>query len=58
MLDIYGDGYADGELVLDMWKCPNCETSFEIEYEKHDYCPICGQAIDWTDYEEELEELQ
>ena len=22
--DIYGDGYADGEIVLDSWDCPNC----------------------------------
>lgn len=51
--DVYGDGYADGELVYDMWRCPNCETSFEIECEKHDYCPKCGQAIDWSDYREE-----
>ena len=50
--DIYGDGYADGELVLDMWRCPSCGTSFEIEYEKHDYCPVCGQAIDWSNYKE------
>ena len=55
---VYGDGCSDGDIVYDTWKCPNCEYAFEIEYDKHDYCPICGQAIDWTDYEEELEELQ
>lgn len=50
--DIYGDGYADGVLVLDSWKCPNCEKSYEIDYDKYDYCPCCGQCIDWSDYEE------
>lgn len=36
--------------------CPHCETEeieFEIEdsleYEKFDFCPRCGQALDWSD---------
>ncbi len=46
--DIYGDGYGDdGNLIYDTYDCPNCQTSYEIEYEKYDYCPHCGQAIDW-----------
>ena len=24
-------------------------TSYEIECEKYDYCPCCGQALDWSD---------
>lgn len=48
--DIYGDGYSDGEIVLDSWDCPNCGASYEIDYDDYDYCPICGQAIDWSDY--------
>lgn len=52
--DIYGDGYDDdGALIFDSWKCPNCEKSYEIDYDKYDYCPCCGQAIDWSDWEEE-----
>ena len=51
--NVYGDGCSDGEIVYDMWECPRCGTSFEIEYEKHDYCPNCGQAIDWSDYRED-----
>lgn len=51
--DIYGDGYDDdGMLIYDSWKCPNCEKSYEIDYDKYDYCPCCGQAIDWSVYEE------
>lgn len=50
---IYGDGYADGVPVLDTWECPNCEKAYEVDYDKYDYCPCCGQAIDWSEYEEE-----
>lgn len=44
---IYGDGYSDGELVLDTWDCPNCGKTYEVEYERYDYCPNCGQQIKW-----------
>ena len=47
---IWGDGYADGMLVYDMWDCPDCEKSYEIDYDHYDHCPDCGQAIDWSDY--------
>lgn len=44
-----GDGYApDGSFVWDEWLCPNCGTRYEVDYDKYDYCPNCGQAIDWT----------
>lgn len=49
------DGYADGELVYDTAVCPSCERRFEIEYEEqYNYCPECGQRLDWTS--EELSE--
>lgn len=45
-----GDGYApDGTFVWDEWICPNCGHRYEIDYEEHDYCPYCGQRIDWSD---------
>lgn len=50
-----GDGYSDGELVYDIWVCPNCEKHYELDYDKYDYCPNCGQHIDWK-YIEELED--
>uniref|UniRef100_UPI004056FD8C hypothetical protein n=1 Tax=Acetatifactor sp. TaxID=1872090 RepID=UPI004056FD8C len=45
--DLFGDGYADGHLVYDTYKCPNCEKEYELEYEEYDFCPNCGQHIDW-----------
>lgn len=48
--NIYGDGYDDdGNLIYDTYDCPNCQKSFEMEYEEYDYCPNCGQALDWSD---------
>ncbi|MGN0398865.1 MAG: hypothetical protein ACI4EO_01940 [Blautia sp.] len=45
-----GDGYApNGTFVWDEWLCPNCGHRFEVEYEEYDYCPYCGQAIDWSE---------
>ena len=44
-----GDGYADGHLVYDTWICPCCEKKYEVDYEEYDYCPECGQAIDWSE---------
>lgn len=48
--NIYGDGYDNnGNIIYDMYDCPNCDKSYEIDYEKYDYCPSCGQAIDWSE---------
>lgn len=48
--NIYGDGYDDnGNIIYDMYDCPNCDKGYEIDYEKYDYCPSCGQAIDWSE---------
>ena len=47
-----GDGYApDGTFVWDEWLCPNCESRFEVDYDDYDYCPNCGQKIDWRERE-------
>lgn len=54
--DIEGDGYADGYLVYDTWICPCCGNYYEIDYDNYDYCPKCGQAIDWSE-ENESERL-
>lgn len=53
--DLEGDGYADGEMVYDIWICPACGEKFEIEYDQDDYCPNCGQHIDWSKEREEQE---
>lgn len=45
--DYEGDGYADGYMVYDTWICPCCEKHYEVDYDDYDYCPNCGQALDW-----------
>ena len=45
--DYEGDGYADGQMVYDIWICPCCGTSYEVEYDNFKYCPECGQLINW-----------
>lgn len=46
--DIWGDGYADGNLVYDTYECLNCGETYEIGYQDYKHCPECGQAIDWS----------
>lgn len=47
------DGYYNGELVFDTWYCPNCNKSYDLEYDcdRLSFCSNCGQAIDWTEDE-------
>lgn len=50
--DLEGDGYDDdGEIIFDEWLCPCCETRYEVDYDDYKFCPNCGQAIDWSDWE-------
>lgn len=44
-----GDGYSDGEIVYDTWICPCCDKEYEVDYDDYDYCPNCGQHIDWSE---------
>lgn len=47
-----GDGYApDGTFVYDTWICPCCDERYEVDYDDYDYCPNCGQKLDWSDEE-------
>lgn len=51
--EVYGDGYDhDGNLIYDTWDCPRCGVSYEIDYDQYDYCPSCGQKIDWSEFKE------
>lgn len=47
-----GDGYADGVMVYDTWYCQNCGAMYE-ETEEYRYCPNCGQALDWSELDEQ-----
>lgn len=49
--DYEGDGYSDGHLVYDTWICPCCGKHFEVDYDDYDFCPECGQCIDWSEKE-------
>lgn len=42
------DGYADGELVCDMWECSECGYDADGADEKPEwkYCPNCGAKMD------------
>nr|DAG29345.1 MAG TPA: rubrerythrin heme iron peroxidase [Caudoviricetes sp.] len=43
-------GYASGgTFVRDEWICPNCGSRHELEYDDYEYCPNCGQIIDWSE---------
>ena len=40
-----GDGYADGEMVYDVWSCSNCGYTVDEgdnEPPQYNFCPNCG----------------
>lgn len=45
-----GDGYADGEIVLDVWYCSQCGYCIDDGTDNQDcllkYCPNCGAKMD------------
>lgn len=48
--DLINDGYDDNcNLIYDTWICPCCQTEYELDYDKYQYCPNCGQRIDWSE---------
>lgn len=53
-LSYEGDGYDDnGGLIYDTAYCPNCQKEFEVYYDEHaNFCPNCGQALNWSDEDE------
>ena len=53
--DFEADGsYGDyDEPVYDTWICPGCGENYEVEYDKYEYCPHCGQKISWEDWKDD-----
>lgn len=48
-----GDGYdSEGNFVYDTWICTCCEKRYEVDYDEYDFCPNCGQKIDWSEEDE------
>ena len=45
-----GDGYADGEIVIDVWHCSQCGYCIDDGTDNPDclpkYCPGCGAKMD------------
>ena len=45
-----GDGYADGELVYDVWNCSECDYCIDDGTDDPEclpkYCPGCGAKMD------------
>lgn len=48
-----GNGYYNGEMVIDTWECPFCGHLYEVDYDDYEYCPKCGQHIDFSTLTEE-----
>ena len=40
-----GDGYADGQIVLDMWTCSECGAIYEADEPPYRCCPNCGTRM-------------
>lgn len=48
--DYEGDEYDnEGNIIYDTWICPNCEEHYEVDYDNYDFCPECGQKLDWRE---------
>lgn len=48
-----GDGYADGEIVIDVWYCSECghriDDGTDDPYILPNYCPNCGAKMNSED---------
>lgn len=48
-----GDGYADGEIVIDVWHCSQCGYCIDDGTDNPDWlpkhCPNCGAKMDGGD---------
>ena len=55
-MKLFYAGYVIGGLYHETAGCPNCGRNFKRCYDEHiNYCPTCGQRLDWEDEEEVTE---
>ena len=40
------------ELYYNSWICPNCGEKYELYCDEYDFCPECGQRINWEEEDE------
>ena len=49
---LWGDGYADGELIMESYECPECGCIYDFDTDgKLKFCSECGQALNWSNTE-------
>lgn len=34
-------------IIYDTYDCPNCQRRYEMTFAKYNYCPHCGQCLEW-----------
>lgn len=44
---IIADKCSDGEFMFHAWECPSCGQNYVLDFGKSDYCPNCGQKLNW-----------
>ena len=55
-MKLFYAGYVIGGLYHETAGCPNCGRNFKRCFNEHiNYCPTCGQRLDWEDEEEVTE---
>ena len=55
-MKLFYTGYVIGGLYHETAGCRNCGRSFKRCFNEHtNYCPTCGQRLDWEDEEEVTE---
>ena len=47
-------GYLNGEEIKGgYYHCPCCKSFLGLNAEVYKFCPRCGQALDWSDTDEQ-----
>lgn len=47
---LWGDGCDEqGQIIYDMYDCPTCGKSYELDYDETIRCDNCGQVFDWEE---------